>query len=224
MLVVPSVRQRAVVRQPRGVQVPKTAAFHDRERFYPRKWGKSLRDHGNPAFNSPNLSDFSGLTRTFRLFAAFPGFPAFRDCGGRRIGGAADKCSDCQSASGPGPPGSGCSHQTTLPVGVRRAPQRWDSWRTTCRPRPVSSSLLAWRRRGSAAALSSTSQTSARSLTRRSVTSPREYRTALVTSSETSSSVVGIRSSSPQRFIGSAVPAPPPPPPGRLGGDGPEAG
>ncbi len=37
--------------------------------------------------------------------------------------------------------------------------------------------------------------------------SPREYLTALVTSSETSSSVVGIRSSSSQRFIGSAITA-----------------
>ena len=48
------------------------------------------------------------------------------------------------------------------------------------------------------------SQTRARSLTSRSVTSPREYLTALVTSSETSSSVVGMRSSSSHRFIGSA--------------------
>jgi hypothetical protein len=35
--------------------------------------------------------------------------------------------------------------------------------------------------------------------------SPREYLTALVTSSETRSSVVGIRSSSSQRFNGSAI-------------------
>src|ERR1017187_9392195 len=55
----------------------------------------------------------------------------------------------------------------------------------------------------SAPEVSSTSQTSAFSLTSRSVTSPREYLIALVTSSETSSSVVGIRSSRSQRFIGS---------------------
>jgi hypothetical protein len=63
---------------------------------------------------------------------------------------------------------------------------------------------LAWRSLGSAPEVSSTSQTSAFSLTKRSVTGPREYLTALVTSSETSSSVVGIRSSSPHPFIGSA--------------------
>jgi hypothetical protein len=62
---------------------------------------------------------------------------------------------------------------------------------------------LGERSRGSAPEESITSQTSARSLTSRSVTSPREYLTALVTSSETSSSVVGIRSSRPHRFIGS---------------------
>jgi diguanylate cyclase (GGDEF)-like protein len=54
------------------------------------------------------------------------------------------------SSRSPRPPGSGCSHQTTLPVMVRRAPQRCESWRTTCRPRPFSSSPLAWRSRGSA--------------------------------------------------------------------------
>src|ERR1700677_687959 len=138
-----------------------------------------------------------------RLCATFPDLPGHLFLAAFPTRTA--QCIDAQSVSGPGPPGSGCSHQTTLPAGVRRAPQRCESCRTTCRPRPFSSSPLAWRSLGSAAELSSTSQTSARSLTRRSVTSPREYLTALVTSSETSSSVVGIRSSRPQRCIGSAI-------------------
>ena len=82
---------------------------------------------------------------------------------------------------------------------VRRAPQRCANWLTTCRPRPLSSSRPACRSRGSAAESSVTSQTRPPSSTSRSPIMPWAYRTALVTSSETSSSVTGMRSSRPQR-------------------------
>ena len=89
--------------------------------------------------------------------------------------------------------GTGCSHQTTLPDCERRAPQRAESWETTCRPRPFSASLSTCRTLGSAGEVSCTSHTSlSGSRMSCSSVSPLAYLIALVTSSETSSSVTGM--------------------------------
>jgi hypothetical protein len=101
--------------------------------------------------------------------------------------------------------GSCCSHQTILPWRIRLAPQRCAIWLTTSSPRPHSSSRPAWRSWGRAAELSSTSATSDPSSTSRRVTSPTAYRMALVTSSDTSSSVLGSSSSSFHRSSGSRI-------------------
>src|SRR3984885_10954897 len=128
---------------------------------------------------------------------------AIRALGQRRGVFRARRCDPCAGSA------AGCalqvwgrasSHQTALPESVRRAPQRTDSWLTTCSPRPRSSSSLACRSLGRAAESSWTSHTSPSSRTRRSAIDPWAYRTALVTSSEASSSAVGISSARPQRF------------------------
>ncbi len=87
--------------------------------------------------------------------------------------GAADRAAHAGGGRGGAKPrGSCCSHQTTLPAGVRRAPQRSESWLTICRPRPDSSSPAAYLILGSADEESAISLVSVRSRTRRRVTGP----------------------------------------------------
>jgi hypothetical protein len=68
--VVPSVRQRAVVRQPGG----ETGTFHDREDFYVLFHTKPFAIMENHILTCPICL----ASRLFPAFATFPGFPAFR--------------------------------------------------------------------------------------------------------------------------------------------------
>ena len=90
------------------------------------------------------------------------GHPGRRDLSPPAGPGPSQRLTGRTSRAGAGrsAPGAPARTRRSCRSGVRRAPQRCANWLTTSRPRPHSSSRPAWRSRGSAAELSSTSQTS----------------------------------------------------------------
>ncbi|GAA2545389.1 hypothetical protein GCM10010398_35360 [Streptomyces fimbriatus] len=113
--------------------------------------------------------------------------PAGGSAGASNTAGSA-----CSSGSGAGRPGCGIrSAHTVSPCGTYRAPQLLVNCATRNRPRPPSSVAAARRMRGEVLLRSETSQISESSHSNRRPTGPRPpYRTALVTSSLTTSPVL----------------------------------